>query len=412
MPWKKKYPQLLKQDRYTIIDQVGEGGMAVVFLCLDNELDEQVALKILKPDLVNNDKTIQQFKREIKIARKITHRNICRIYDFGKFEILYYIVMEYMEGTPLSSLIRKSDELVIDKKLEISLKILNGLEAAHCEKVIHRDLKPGNIMLIKNYEPIIMDFGLARHSEDEKITPDSRIFGTPAYMSPEQITGEKVDHRADIYSFGLILYELLTGKYPFDDTNYFKLLYSHVNDAPQSPRHFLPNLDIRLETIILKCLEKNVNNRYQNALEITKDILASIQQDDTKHSESYKKKILVVDDERLLRVMLTKMFESFNMEVFQASDGQEAITTAMAEKPDLICLDIMMPRMSGLEAAEILLSSPQTKEIPIVIFSCKDDNEYMVYSRELGIRDYLVKPVQLDDIKSRLSYWLLPNQEL
>ncbi|MBN2384711.1 protein kinase [bacterium] len=412
MNWETKFPQLQEQQRYTILDKIGEGGMAVVFLCLDNELDEKVALKILKPDLVKQGKTILQFKQEIKIARKITHRNICRIYDFGKFDTLHYIVMEYIPGTPLSSLIRKKDALPTDKKSFIALKILNGLEAAHGEKVVHRDLKPSNIILGKNFEPVIMDFGLARYAINEKITPESRIFGTPAYMSPEQITGVGVDHRADIYAFGLIFYELMTEHYPFDDTNYFKLLYSHVNDDPPLPTQIFPLIDKNIEQIIMRCLHKDPNERYPNVSQIISDLLKTYDQLSESTDKRTKKKVLIVDDERLLRTMLAKMFESLGLNVVEAVDGNEAVFKALEEKPDLICLDIMMPNMSGIEAAEIILSNPKTQAIPVVIFSCKDDNELMVYSRQIGIRDYLIKPIQLVDLKSRLNFWLQPNKDM
>jgi len=229
-------------------------------------------------------------------------------------------------------------------------------------------------------------------------------------MSPEQIMGKRVDHRADIYSFGLILYELLTEHYPYDDTNYFKLLHSHVNDEPPLPSSFNSAINNDLEKIIMKCLRKEPEDRYSTVASITADILRTYNLAEAPTDKKVRKKVLIVDDERLLRVILTKMFESLGLDVVEGTDGNEAIFKALAENPDLICLDIMMPNMSGIDAAEIILDNPKTAHIPVVIFSCMDDKETMQRSRDIGIKDYLIKPVLLDDLKNRLNYWLIPNK--
>lgn len=407
--WREKFPQLLHQERYSILRQIGTGGMAVVFQCKDIELDDIVAIKILKPEYLKSQDMINRFKQEIKLARKISHRNICRIYDFGSFEELFYIVMEYLEGVALSSVIRVKDALPDEKKLPIAVKILQGLESAHTENIVHHDLKPGNIMIIKNLEPVIMDFGLARYyNKDDKEKTDKSLFGTPAYMSPEQIVGLPVDHRADIYSFGVILYELLTQHFPYQEDSLYNVLHSHVNDEPIPPKKFVPELDPRIEKILMKCLEKNPLKRYETVSPIITDIMETFSTSAEKKSQTAKKKVLIAEDEPAIRRMFKRMFQLLGLEVELASDGREAIEKAFSVKPDLICLDIMMPIMSGLEAAEILLSAQQTKNIPIVILSAKSSQEYMLYSRQLGIKDYIVKPITYSDIERRINYWLQP----
>lgn len=404
--WQDQYPQLMKQQRYEILRQIGEGGMATVFHCKDKDLDDIVALKIMKPDLVDSEKMILRFKQEIKIARRISHRNICRIYDFGSISGLFYIVMEYLDGVPLSSVIRMKNAIPEDKKLSVAIKILQGLEAAHEEKIVHRDLKPSNIMLIKYTEPVITDFGLARYFGPKGVSTDHSFAGTPAYMSPEQIIGHDVDHRADIYAFGVILYELLTMNYPFKSKSLFEILYSHVNDQPIPPRELNESIPINIENIILKCLEKKPEERYQTVSKIISDIMISFWSKKTAAQPDKKKKVLIADDEPSIRKMLVKMFQILGMDGITAENGREAVELAFKEKPDLICLDIMMPEMTGLEAAEIMLSNSQTAEIPIVILSAKADNEYMLYSRQLGIKDYLTKPIRVDDLRQRLEFWL------
>lgn len=405
--WKLHFPQLVKNKRYSVIRKIGEGGMAVVFQCIDKQLDDTVALKILKPDLVNVKDIFFRFKQEIKIARKISHRNICRIYDFGSFEDLSYIVMEYLEGVPLSSVVRIKGAIPDERKLKIAIRILQGLEAAHQLRIVHRDLKPSNIMIIKNLEPVITDFGLASHSGNQTVTPaDHSLFGTPAYMSPEQIVGKQTDHRADIYAFGLIFYELMTTSYPYDDTNYFKLLYSHINEEPAPPNTLIPELDNRVNDIILKCVAKEPDVRYQCASDVLTEIMATYDYKQPEATQKESKKVLVVDDEKAVLNMLNRMFQSFGMNVLISNNGQDAITKAMSEHLDLICLDIMMPEMTGFEVAEILLSNPKTKNVPIVILTAKNDTEYMQYSRQLGVLDYITKPIHRADIEKRLNYWL------
>ncbi|MBN2384712.1 protein kinase [bacterium] len=405
--WQTHFPQLLKNMRYSVLRKIGEGGMAIVFQCKDRELDDMVALKILKPDLTDVGEMLRRFKQEIKIARRISHRNICRIYDFGTFEDLAYIVMEYLEGVPLSSVIRIHDAIPDDKKLTIAIRILEGLDAAHREDIAHRDLKPGNIMIIKNLEPVIMDFGLARDFGTKKITPaDHSIYGTPAYMAPEQIVGKGANKLSDLYAFGLIFYELITNYYPFDDTNYFKLLYSHVNEKPASPRQIMPKLNQKLEKIIMKCLEKKPEDRYQSAGEVISEIMSTFTDKKDGSGGRQRKQILIVDDDQAVLNVFKRMFESFGLKVLASNTGEKAINIAMSEQLDLICLDIMMPGMSGLEVAEILLTNPITKSIPIVVITAKSDKEYMHYSRQLGILDYLTKPITRDDIETRLDYWL------
>jgi len=399
-------PESIVDNRYTIIEPIGEGGFARVVKCRDNTLDELVAVKILKPEFSKSKDIIKRFKREIKISRKITHKNICRIYNFGTHDNLFFIVMELMEGMQLSEYLSSRDSLDDDIRYSIAIKILQGLETAHEQNIVHRDLKPQNIMIINNFEPILMDFGLAKYY-GEKIDKTSKlnISGTPEYMSPEQIKLKGLDNRSDIYAFGIILYEMFTGKYPYSGTKAIDLIYNHISEVPPAPIEIDPEIHSNLNEIIQKCMRKNPEERYQNVSDILSELL-SVYSDLQREKGHLRKTVLIADDEQSVRHMLSQMFDMLNMDVIATENGREAVKKSIKEQPDLICLDIMMPEMNGLDAAKLLLSTEQTKEIPIVILSCKDDNETMIYSRELGIRDYLVKPFRFEDLKIRLDFWL------
>ncbi|MFC1851348.1 protein kinase [candidate division CSSED10-310 bacterium] len=412
LTWQQKFPQLLQQTRYTILGQIGEGGMACVFKVQDTELDDIVALKILKTETLRAYNSLDRFKREIKLARKITHRNICRVYHFSKFGNFPYIIMEYLDGKSLAYFIEQKDLYSDGKKLSLLIKILQGLEAAHEEKVVHRDLKPNNIVVIRKDLPVITDFGLALNYDQKSATTKHSIYGTAAYMAPEQITGAEVDHRADIYSFGLIFYELLTGTYPFNDSNPFTLLINHVKDIPPPPRHYKPSLDVRIEAIVMKCLAKNPADRFQSVSDIITDVMKTFPEKEIETDKPIRKKVLIVDDEVFIRKILIRMFESLGFDVICGQNGREAISKALDEKPDLIFMDIMMPKMDGIEASEILLSTQKTKDIPIIILTCKEDKDYMIYSRSIGIRDYLIKPINLNTLSTRIHYWLEPNKSI
>ena len=203
-------------ERYQIIEELGKGGMGKVYKVLDKEIDEKIAIKLLKPEIASEEKIIERFQNELKFARKITHKNVCRMYDLIKFEGTPYITMEYVSGEDLKSSIKRMGPLSAGKAIFITKQICEGLIEAHKLGVVHRDLKPQNIMIDKAGNAHIMDFGIARSLKAKGLTTAGMMIGTPDYMSPEQVEAKDVDQRSDIYSLAVIVYEMLTGRVPID----------------------------------------------------------------------------------------------------------------------------------------------------------------------------------------------------
>jgi tetratricopeptide (TPR) repeat protein len=254
--------------RYQIIEELGYGGMGKVYRVLDKKLNEEVALKLIKPEIASEKKTLERFSNELKIARKIVHKNVGRMYHLSEEKGTYYVAMEYVPGEDLRSMIRMSRRLEVGTAISIAKQVCEGLAEAHRQGVVHRDLKPSNIMIDKEGDARIMDFGIARSLHIKSITAEGVIIGTPEYMSPEQVEGKDVDQRSDIYSLGVILYEMVTGRVPFEGETPLSVAVRQKTEAAPDPRKSNAQVPEDLSRLILKCLEKDKERRYQNADEL------------------------------------------------------------------------------------------------------------------------------------------------
>lgn len=260
--------------RYDILGEAGRGAMGQVYKSRDRETGETVALKILKAEIASDPAMIERFKSELLFARRITHKNVCRVHEFNRADGVAFTSMEFVEGESLRSVLKRFGSLTRRKGGEIALQICSGLKEAHAQGIVHRDLKPENVMIDTNGNVKIMDFGIARSMESLTLSTGALI-GTPAYMAPEQAAGKPVDHRADIYALGLMLYEMFTGAQAFRGDNAINVALKQMNEAPAPPRQIEPSISPALERVILSCLEKDPDKRFQSVADLESALLSS-----------------------------------------------------------------------------------------------------------------------------------------
>ncbi|MFC2142701.1 protein kinase, partial [Acidobacteriota bacterium] len=239
---------------------------------VDTRINEKIALKLIKPEISSDRLTLERFGNELKLARKIAHKNVGKMFDINEEQGTHYITMEYVSGQDLKGLIRQSGQLAIGTSISIAKQVCEGLSEAHKVGVVHRDLKPNNIMIDREGEVRIMDFGIARSLKEKGITDVGLIIGTPEYMSPEQAEAKEVDHRSDIYSLGVILYEMVTGKVPFEGDTALSIAMKHKGESPKDPNEYNTQIPDDLSRLVLKCLEKDKDERYQSASELYSEL--------------------------------------------------------------------------------------------------------------------------------------------
>ncbi len=263
----------LLAGRYELIEKIGEGGMAVVYKARCNLLNRFVTVKILKPEYVKDENFLLNFRKEAQSAAGLSHPNIVSVFDVGKEGNINYIVMEYVEGKPLSEIIKEQAPIPYKRVLDFSKQIVKGLDAAHSEHIIHRDIKPQNIMVTKEGVAKIMDFGIAKAmTETSVIETTQKIVGSVHYFSPEQARGSYVDERSDLYSLGIVMYEMLTGELPFDGENAVSVALMHINDPIIPPSKIVSGIPPALERMIMRLTEKFQNNRHDSAAKVLVDL--------------------------------------------------------------------------------------------------------------------------------------------
>src|SRR5215470_8793913 len=258
--------------RYEILQLLGRGGMGAVYKARDSELDRTVAIKLIRAEFAKNPEILRRFKQELILARQVTHKNVIRIFDLGQDDGIKFITMDFVEGQDLRQLLRENGKLPPEQAARVMLQICRALEAAHGEGVIHRDLKPQNIMLDGNGRVYVMDFGIARSAYVPGMTQTGALIGTPEYMSPEQARGEKLTEHSDIFSLGIIFYELLTGKSPYPGDAPLATLWKRLMEKPKPPMDVVPGIPKPLNDIVMKALEIEPEHRWASAREMAQQL--------------------------------------------------------------------------------------------------------------------------------------------
>ncbi|MDD5448253.1 MAG: Stk1 family PASTA domain-containing Ser/Thr kinase [Actinomycetota bacterium] len=258
--------------RYVLGDLIGAGGMADVYRATDNLLGRTVAVKILHPQYAKDPVFVERFKREAQAAANLNHPNVVSVYDWGIEGDTSFLVMEYIQGKTLKDIIIENGPLLPERAIEIAIAICSALEAAHKQGIVHRDIKPQNVTVTRSNQIKVTDFGIARAVGDSAMTQTGTIMGTAQYISPEQAQGQSADPRSDLYSLGIVLYEMLTGRVPFDGETPVAIAYKHVREDPLPPSMLNPDIPPELEAVVMKALAKNPDNRYQSAPEMQADL--------------------------------------------------------------------------------------------------------------------------------------------
>jgi len=264
-------PEQVLSGRYRVLRKIGGGGMADVYLCEDLTLGRRVALKVLLQRFLDDPNFVERFRREAKAAAGLNQANLVSIYDWGEVDGTYFIVMEYVEGETLKDLVRRQGRLGGSEAVRISLQLLAALEFAHRSGIVHRDVKPQNVMLDRHGNVKVMDFGIAR-AADSGMTEAGSILGTAQYLAPEQAKGQRVDERSDLYSVGIVIYEMLTGTVPFKGDSAVTVALKHVNEMAAEPAQLVPGLPYALNQIVLKAIAKDPDQRYQTAEQFARDL--------------------------------------------------------------------------------------------------------------------------------------------
>ncbi len=389
-------------NRYEVIRHLGEGSTATVYLAKDLRLGRDVALKILLPHVQESAR--KRFFQEAEAAAQLNHPNIMSLYDIDEDHNSHFLVVEYIDGVSLSKYVPSSVATIVD----LGSQIARALHYAHENGVIHRDIKPANIQVTPARQVKIMDLGLALPREAKRVTAHGMVIGTPAYLSPEQAQGLELDRRTDIYSLGIVLFEMATGELPFSADDIGALLLQQVRQPAPKPSTFNPDIPIALENIIMRTLEKKPDRRYQTADALANALEAVVELPDAgkrpapdpalghRHTatvdiQQRTIRVLLADDHNVLRKTLVSFLEQREdfVVVGEANDGASALRETVMLLPDVLILDLNMPGMSGLEVLpKIRQEAPSVK---VLVLTGREEEWYIVQALSAGANGYLMK---------------------
>jgi len=425
-----------KIGQYKVVEQITQGSLATIYKAYQPKLDRYVAIKVLFSHVAQD--FVERFAQEARAIAQLDHPNIVPVYDFDRLDDTFYIVMKYVEGGNLKRMLTGHP-----MDLELAFRFISQVGAAlgyaHQHGVIHRDVKPSNILVAQGDWALLSDFGIAKLLTDPAhLTHSGTGIGTPDYIAPEQARGLAIDQRADLYSLGATLYEMVTGHLLFESDGSLGVLVKHMTEQPRSPRSYNPELPVAVEQVILTVLQKDPDRRYRTAEEFMYALTAAIKQPaqhkqaepsamthnlpaisaswssssrfphesrqassselDAKPQRTDSFSILVVDDQAELLDNIRFALETAGYIVLTACDGLEALEILNVQPVDLILADIAMPRMNGYQLYERVRQNPHWLAIPFIFLTARTLDSDIRYGKELGVDDYLSKPIQPEDL--------------
>ena len=354
-------------DRYEIIKTIGEGGMANVYLANDTILDRKVAIKVLRGDLSNDEKFIRRFKREALSVSNLSHPNIVEVYDVGEEDGNYYIVMEYIEGKTLKQLLQKRGALTLNEVIDIMTQLTDGLAHAHEAYIIHRDIKPQNIMIEDNGLVKITDFGIAMALNSTQLTQTNSVMGSVHYLPPEQANGKGSTVKSDIYSLGILMYELLTGSVPFKGDTAVEIALKHMKEKIPSIRKQKPTIPQSVENIVLKATAKNPKNRYDNVRDMYKDLQTALQRDNEKRLV-YEYPENDLEETKVIPQVTKEIKQVIDKPTAKEEDSED--NSVLKEKDEknklpIILAVVLLGTLIVLAGVYLLITSKDVKEVKV-----------------------------------------------
>lgn len=458
------YP-LIIENKYRIDSLIGRGGMGAVYRATQLGLDRSVAIKILRPEVLAAGLSQEGLRHEALASARIEHPNVVTVHDYGTFsDGAGYLVMRLLKGRSLASeLIAKETGLAFDRAFSIALQICAGVEAAHRLGIVHCDLKPDNIILEETDEGElvqVLDFGISRLVKDSAENPSSVFFATPFYTAPELLESSRLDFRSDIYSIGVIFYEMLTGRVPFTGNSAMEVLRKHIENRPVSPVKHRPEITPSLEKLVLTTLAKSPDRRQQSIAELIDQLRMAAQEMNLaglldidalpklgrrtgrlqpipsavsqqmeqptlkidqrrpvettplgKDSES-PPLVMLVDDEPEILMIMRSILERLECRIVEAPGATQALKMLEQETPNLIVSDVMMPDMDGYKFYEALRERPEYASIPLVFLTARTQQDEKIQALLKGAEDFWVKPFDIKEIRVRIQRILERNLEM
>jgi two-component system LytT family response regulator len=395
---------------YKILSLLGKGGMGEVFLAEDTRLHRKVALKVLLPEVAEDTEKLARFVQEARAASALSHPNAAHIYEIGEANGRHFLAMEYIEGATLETRL-SGEPLPLAEIISIGAQVADALDAAHMRGIAHRDIKPANLMIDSRSCVKVLDFGLAKilpvagteipsssQLATQFLTSGGVVLGTVSYMSPEQALGRDIDHRTDLFSLGVVMYQMATGKLPFTGASAQETLARILQSQPDSLARLNYEVPEEFERIVRKCLEKDRERRYQSAKELLLDLRGLERAPSIEKTRSGAIRAVIVDDEELARHLLREYLnQAGGVEVIaECANGFEAVKAISERKPDLVFLDVQMPKLDGFEVLELIDSS-----VAVIYVTAYD--QYAMRAFDAHAVYYLLKPFSVDRFKKALE---------